>query len=280
MLHRAPTPAAVATRHVAGAARPGKTGRLPLVDVLFEAFRATAATSSVDTVTIGLGYTAVETAEGGLGLSYTMVGDSASRARLRKHRDFDGAPALEVLQCVRSVDTLERSVGVALVNALNQRRALTMPEDATPGGAFMAEMGIGPGTRVAMVGYFAPVAARLKSAGAEVRVLDRDLGINHEATFLRDLAVWPDVLIVTATTILNSSFEMFMDHVGRHVHTIVLGPTTPMVPEVFAAFPVTILGGTVALDNARVLSAVRQAALTPALQRHCRKIYWKREGTR
>ena len=254
------------------------TKRPPLVEVLFEMFQPRAAACAVAAVTIGLGYTAVETTDGDLGLSYTMAGDSVCCARLREYRDFEGAPAGGLLRCVRSSDTLERSLGIALVNALNQRRALTMAEDTAPGGAFMADMGIRPGVRVAMVGFFPPVVARLKTAGAELRVLDRDLEMGDEAQFLRDIAAWPDVLIVTATTILNASFELFMDHVGAGVRVIVLGPTTPMVPEAFAAFPVAMLGGMVALNNERVVSAVRQAALTPALQMHCRKVYWTPEA--
>jgi uncharacterized protein (DUF4213/DUF364 family) len=149
-----------------------------------------------------------------------------------------------------------------------------MTTDAAPGGVFMRDMAIGLGTRVAMVGFFPPVVARLRAAGAEVSVLDRDREMGNEAQFLRDIAEWPDVLIITATSILNASFELFMDSVGPGTRVLVLGPTTPMVPEAFGAFPVTMLGGMVAHDHDRVMSAVRQAALTPALQRHCRKVYW------
>lgn len=267
-----------AQQGVARRARLGLKERPSLVDVLYETFKARAAACGVAAVTIGLGYSAVETTTGDLGLSYTMAGGSVRCARLREYRDFDGARALDLLECVRSDDTLERSLGIALVNALNQRRASTMPQDAAPGGAFMTDLGIGPGVRVAMVGFFPPVVARLKTAGVEVDVLDCDLEMGDEARFLRDIAVWPDVLIVTATTILNASFELFMDHVGPGVRVIVLGPTTPMVPEAFDAFPIAMLGGMVALNNERVVSAVRQAALTPAVQRHCRKVYWTRDG--
>jgi uncharacterized protein (DUF4213/DUF364 family) len=248
--------------------------RAPLVDMLFEAFEVPAAAAQIATTTIGLGYTAVETTAGDLGLSYTMVGGSACSALQRAYRDFDGAQALDLLQCVRSDDTLERSLGIALVNALNQRRASAMLQDAAPGGAFMRDLDIRPGVRVAMVGYFPPVVARLETAGAEVDVLDRDLEMGNETRFLRRIEVWPDVLVVTATTILNGSFELFMDHVGPGVRVIVLGPTTPMVPEAYEAFPIDMLGGMVAVDNDRVVSAVRQAALTPAIQKHCRKVYW------
>ena len=89
-----------------------------LVDVLYETFLIPAASAIVKVVTIGLGYTAVETDGDRLGLSYTMAGDPVRGSQLRKQRDYDGAPASEVLECVRSGDTLQRSIGIALVNAL------------------------------------------------------------------------------------------------------------------------------------------------------------------
>jgi len=65
-----------------------------------------------------------------------------------------------------------------------------------------------------------------------------------------------------------------MRHVSPDARVVVLGPTTPMVPEAFAAVPVNMLGGMVTVSNERVVSPVRQAALTPALKWHCRKVYW------
>lgn len=248
----------------------------PLVEALFGAVREQADAARVARVTIGLGYTSVETTDGRVGLSYTMAGDTICCNRLRGLRDFDDSPAGEVLDCVRSDDTLERSIGIALVNALNQPRVLTMPEDT---GALTAVAGIRSATRVAMVGYFPPVVARLKGAGAELSVLDRGLDIGDEARFLRELRSWPDVLIVTAATILNATFELFMEHVRPEIPVVVLGPTTPMVPEAFAAFPVTMLGGMVVLEKAQVVSAVRQAAVTPAVRRYCRRVFWVRPVT-
>jgi uncharacterized protein len=151
-----------------------------------------------------------------------------------------------------------------------------MPEDA---GVLTAAAGIRTGTRVAMVGYFPPVAARLKGIGAELSVLDCGLDIGHEAHFLGELGTLPDVLIVTATTILNNTLELLMEHVAPGIPVVVLGPTTPMVPEAFEAFPVSMLGGMVVLEKAKLVSAVRQAAVTPAVRRHCRRVYWTRRDT-
>jgi uncharacterized protein (DUF4213/DUF364 family) len=145
-----------------------------------------------------------------------------------------------------------------------------MPEDT---GLLTSLAGVGLGMRVAMVGFMPPVVSRLRRAGAEVSVLDSDLGIGDEAAFMRELACWPHLLIVTATTLLNDTYDDIVEHLARGVPVIMLGPTTPMVPEVFGP-SVLMLGGLVALDNARVIAAVRQAAFTPAVNGTCRRIYW------
>jgi uncharacterized protein (DUF4213/DUF364 family) len=247
---------------------------MKLVDGLCAAVAEAAAHTTIEAMTIGLGYTAVATATGCVGLSYTMVERTASCSHVRAFRDFDGAPATELLEYVRSDDTLERAMGLALVNALNQPQARQLPDDAGPAGTFVAAFGVREGTRVAMVGFFPPVARRLREIGAQLSVLDRDKRMGDEAAFLRDLAEGPDVLIVTATAILNGSLELFLEHVTERVKVVVLGPTTPLVPEAYGALPVHLLAGLVPVDNERVVAAVRQGAGTPALTPHCRKVSW------
>jgi uncharacterized protein (DUF4213/DUF364 family) len=247
---------------------------MKLVDGFHAAAAEAAADTTIEAMTIGLGYTAVVTATGCVGLSYSMVERTASCTHVRAFRDFDGAPAIELLEYVRSDDTLERAMGLALVNALNQPRARQLPDDAGPAGTFVGAFGVREGTRVAMVGFFPPVARRLREIGAELRVLDRDKRMGDETAFLSDLADWPDVLIVTATAILNDSLESVLDHVTQRVKVVVLGPTTPLVPEAYGTLPVHLLAGLVPVDNERVVAAVRQGAGTPALTPHCRKVSW------
>ena len=141
-------------------------------------------------LTIGLGYTAVATADGGVGLSYSMIDRTACCTHVRAYRDFDDAPATELLEYLRSDDTLERTMGVALVNALNQPQALALPRDDAPGGAFMARFAVREGTRSPWCGYFPPVARSLQDAGAEPELLDRDERMGDEAAFVNALARW------------------------------------------------------------------------------------------
>jgi len=245
--------------------------RMSVTDVLHGEFCRQAAQTSIATLTIGLGYTAVETTRGDVGLSYSMVDRSTGCTHVPRYRDFEGQPASELLDLLRSEDSLERCLGVATVNALNRREALSLPRDEDKGD-YARAFGVGRGTRVAMVGFFGPVVAQLEALGAELHILDRGRGMGDESRFIVNLESWPELLVITATTILNDSFERFLDAVGKTVKVFVLGPTTPMVPAAYRQLAVHRLGGMVPVETERVVAAVRQGAGTPELSRFCRKV--------
>jgi uncharacterized protein (DUF4213/DUF364 family) len=244
---------------------------MPLIDVLCNELRGRAEQTTVATLTIGLGYTAVETTSGDVGLSYTMAEPSARCTRVPEYRDHEGRPASELLDLLPSDHSLERSIGLATVNALNRRAALALPVDDDDDG-FVRAFGVGKGTRVAMIGFFGPVIARLQNLGADLRVLDRDRGMGDHRQFLATLESWPELLVITATTILSDSFERFLQAVGRDVNVVVLGPSTPMVPAAYHGLPVHRLGGMVPVDGPRAIAAARQGGGTPQLSPFCRKV--------
>ena len=78
---------------------------------------------------LGLGYTAVTLSDGGIGLSYTHFEDKKSCMLLNKHIDYEEQPALQLLEKIKSDHPVERSMALALVNALNYTDALGYPED-------------------------------------------------------------------------------------------------------------------------------------------------------
>jgi uncharacterized protein len=49
-----------------------------------------------------------------------------------------------------------------------------------------------------------------------------------------------------------------------------MGPSTPLVPEIFGDIPVTHLGGAVVTDSAKVLQIISEGGGTPALRTYLR----------
>ena len=111
-------------------ATPGQE-RLTMVlnDNLFNLFKDKAEKIRVDMLCLGLGYTAVVTSDGGIGIAYTYFEDKKSCMLLNEAADYEGRPASALLEKIKSDHQIERSMALALVNALNYQQALQLPED-------------------------------------------------------------------------------------------------------------------------------------------------------
>ena len=239
---------------------------------LYDLFKKRAREVNIEVLCLGLGYTAVTLSDGGIGLSYTNFEDKKSCMLLNKHIDYEGQPALQLLEKIKSDHPVERSMALALVNALNHKDALEYPEDKKNKIMF-DEFNIGAGTRVAMVGFIGPLVDVLKQKNARVEVMDASRGMGEKSDFYAKLEGWADVLLLTSTSILNNTTEEILQNVSQKVKTIMLGPSTPMVAAAFKHLPVHMLAGTVPIDMANVLKAIRHGMGTPVLQKFSRKSY-------
>jgi len=245
---------------------------MELDDRIYCFFEDKAREVTVECVNLGLGYTAVTTSDGGIGIAYTYFANKGSCTFVNKYYDFEGRPALELLAKIKSPHPLERSMALALVNALNYQYALSLPEDKEDS-SLLEILQIGEKTRVAMVGDFAPVAKILKGKGALLEVIDMAKQIGEKEAFYDKLGTWAEVLILTSTSILNNTTEEIFKHTGTEVKTVMLGPSTPMIGEIFSHLPVHMLAGMVPIDKDRVLKAVRHGAGTMVIKRFSRKSY-------
>jgi len=245
---------------------------MKLNDRLYDIFYDNALSVNVEIVNLGLGYTIVTTSTGGMGLSYTYFESKKSCNIVDNYKDYEGRPASEMLEKIKSQNTIERSMALALVNALNYKRALLLPEDRKNQIMF-EKLKISEGTKVAMVGYFGPLMKILNQKKALVEVTDEFRHIGKKEIFYKKLENWAEVLILTSTSILNNTTEEILSNVGRWVKTVMLGPSTPMVGEAFDHLPVHMLAGTVPIEKENVLKAVRHGAGTPVIQKFSRKSY-------
>ncbi len=243
-----------------------------LNDRLFNLFRDKAAKTRVDLLCLGLGYTAVVTTDGGIGIAYTYFADKKSCMVLNEAIDYEGRPAIALLEKIKGESPLERSMALALVNALNYQHALQLPEDENNEIMF-EQFKITRGTKVAMVGYFSPLIKRFEQRDAVLDILDQSRGLGRMEDFYKKLRNWADVLFLTSTSILNNSTEEILANVHAKAKILMLGPSTPMVAKAFEHLPVHMLAGTVPIEKDNILKAIRHGMGTPVLHRFSRKSY-------
>lgn len=230
--------------------------------------------STVTSLTVGLGYTAVTTSDGGLGLAYTWVEGKEQRAHHQAYRDVEGECATELLDRLLIDDPYQRSLGLATVNALHQRRLPALADDdGSPLSRSLQHLGLASGTRVSMVGCFPPLVRALPALGIELDVIDSSLGLGDPVAFRERLRWWTDALVMTATTILNGSAEELLMVADSRVRAVMMGPSTPLVPAAFSHLPLIGLAGVVPMDSANVVKVVRHGAATPGMRPFVRKVY-------
>jgi uncharacterized protein len=225
----------------------------------------------VRTLSLGLGYTAVCTMSGGIGVAYTPLEVKGSCSALGPEEMYESGPAAALLAQLGSAAPLRRAMGLALANALVHRDALDLPEDKG-NNVLLERLQVARGTRVAMVGCIRPLVARLEGLGGQVEVVDEGKHIGTQERFRACLEDWAEVLIMTSTAIINGSADELLQRVKPHVRVALVGPSTPLAAAAFAGLPVHALAGTVPLDEEATLRAVRHGHGTPVLQRFGRKV--------
>jgi uncharacterized protein (DUF4213/DUF364 family) len=178
-----------------------------------------------------------------------------------------GSPAEDALEGLGRRD--RSAIGLATANALANRspREGGRFDPARLGGDVLAAVELGPEDRVAMVGHFAPLVDRIRRRVAHLSIFERapdpDPGILPEARALEMLPAC-SVALITATTVINGTCDTLLAAAASCREVVLLGPSTPLVPEIFATLPgrVTLLSGMVVEDAEALLRTIARGGGT------------------
>lgn len=210
---------------------------------------------------LGLGYTAVEVEGRNVGLSANISASApASCTVFRKAGSLRGMQAGEVLDLGFEADLISRSLSLATFNAVSGSQGYE--------GDVFAKIAVRQGDRAAMVGFMAPVARMLQSRGLIVDAFDnKEINDNciRPADQMQQALIQADIVILTATTLINGSLGDIITLPLQAREVILMGPSTPMVPGLFSATPITFLAGCRVIDGARALGIVMEGGGTEVL---------------
>jgi len=216
---------------------------------------------TVADVRLGLGYTAVRLDNDCAGVAYTFrdAGFTGCSA-FNGVRPLAGRPAGELLEYLDSPGKIESTLGLAAANALANSR----PAVASSGDVLDA-VEILPSDRVGMVGFFGPLVPVLKKRVQALEIFEETiepgtglLPASEAFSRLPDC----DVALITSTTIINDTIDRLLDAASRCRETVLLGSSTPLLPEAFRDTPVTCLSGITIDDPAGILQVVSEGGGT------------------
>lgn len=244
-----------------------KTGTI--LKRLYECVESSAKNRLIADLRVGLSYAGVQLDNGAAGLA-AVLPDTMPRdlAVLYDAGRFAGSGAANLLKYLMDgKNSLQLAIGLAAANAL-----VDFSSDAMEDREATTHLNLKPGEKVVMVGLFAPLVERIRATGAILTIIEKNperlelLAPEERQQALQDCTV----AVITATTLLNNTFEETAGALGGPRSVLLMGPSTPLLPDIFQDTPVTHLGGSVVADAGRVLQIISEGGGTPALRPYLR----------
>lgn len=233
----------------------------------------------VKDVRIGLAYTGVLISGNCGGVACTPIyefSDCPTCCFLDSIDTIKGKSADKVLELVFSKNPIETAVGVATANALSHTLQELKPEKFENFHCPDLDVLdlIKPEDRVSMVGYFEPLVPKIMEITEKLTVLEkREIG-DARARILpseraEETLLDSDVIILSASTLANRTFDELLTYCNKAREVILLGPSTPLYPGLFFEKGITSVMGTRIMDPEAMLTIVSEAGGTRKLHKYC-----------
>ncbi|PLX26932.1 hypothetical protein C0583_05475 [Candidatus Parcubacteria bacterium] len=239
---------------------------MSLYEKIYEKFEEKAKKMNIKYICVGIGYSGVILEDGSAGIAYTFFTGKPGCSLVDGIMDMEGKPAVELLKHIKNENSVMRSIAAACVNALNHDNTKKMSNDDN---TLFDKLGVNENTTVSMVGYFGPIIKMLEKKGVkEIDIIDNDREIGEKGSFNNGLESEPDIAILTSTSLLNGTFPELSSHIKKGTKTILMGPSTIMIPEIFKDFGINYLAGTSVVDTENMFKYLRLGGGTPILKNY------------
>lgn len=208
---------------------------------LVEASLSLARAKKIKRICIGIRYTFVEIERGGAGLAYTFLPPVKTCCEIGYELNFWKSSADIVIKSYLSDHTLEASVGLATINALfNNKKDLkknNFSED------IFSEIKLSNNDEILMIGYSEPMFKKLQGKVGKIWIIEKTQG---EPEFkISEIKDKIKAAIITSSTLVNKTLHSILEDLENVPEVLLIGPTTPLNPQVFRFTPITWLCGSI-----------------------------------
>jgi uncharacterized protein (DUF4213/DUF364 family) len=216
----------------------------------------------------------VQLDSGAVGVAYTFPKSRICHDGAEfEQRPLAGGKASLLLNGLGGKDLLASTLGLATANALLACYPLR-PEVRE--GDILDTLQLRDGDRVCMVGCFVPVLTTLQSRQISVTAVDQvPKPGSLPAQEVEQLLPRCQVAIVTATSLINSTFDHLLELSCQCREVALLGPSTPLAPEAFSGTPVTCLAGIRVQEPGTVLQSIAEGQGFRVFKRYVRKVHMR-----
>jgi len=210
---------------------------------VIESLIESTATVPVRRVLTGCFNTVVQSS--GWGLASTLKPTSWQHDGVPGAGTLTGQDARKLAELLRSDNLLAASVGIAAINSTLETASLPLKEL----NARELLVAKGKGGVLGMIGHF-PFVDRARHLFRDTLVFELepqpgDLSSEDIKTRLKEA----DVVAITATSLINHTFEEIISACRKGSYRVLLGPSTPVTAELFN-FGIDAVSGSIVTDEA------------------------------
>lgn len=208
---------------------------------------------------LGLFYAFSEIERGGAGLAY-VDRDFISSCCEAQEITFWKEPADLVVKHYLQGSWIESYLALSVINALiNHSKEMTkFPYFEDP----FQEIALDKEDKVLMIGYFEPIFRKLTGKVKSIIVVEKEESSSLEKLIYKGMDNIK-VAIVTSATLSNKTFHTYLPILKDIPEVLLMGPSTPLCPEIFKYTPVTWLCGVKVKDSELLFRLVCEGKGTP-----------------
>jgi len=192
-------------------------------------------------IQVGLLYTAIQLEDGSTGVAFSFPRKGCGVSLTTGKNSLKGKPAREIVNYLGSENLSDSSLALSTVNALVY--AMKLYQEVMEGDV-LEVIDIKDKESVCMVGCFLPVLEKIKDRNIKIKVVDLEqkpgvLPAEDAFSILKD----SQIALITATSIINSTIDRLLEATEHCREVVILGPSTPLLPQAFEGTPVTCIAG-------------------------------------
>ena len=211
-------------------------------------------------VIIGVHWTMVTSKYSGLGSTLVNSGPHGS-GRMRDVGNLLTKSAQELAGWLESDNLLEASVGMAALNSLID----VDPHRLTKVNAAELIAEECPGKNLVVVGHF-PFLDRMQKLSRNLWVIEKlPYGDDFPEEAAREFIPRADLVAITGTAIINHTIDHLLSLCRPDATVMILGPSTPLVPQLFYR-GIKYLSGSRVVDEKAARLTIQQGAGFPQVK--------------
>ncbi|MCK4658796.1 MAG: DUF364 domain-containing protein [Phycisphaerae bacterium] len=239
-----------------------------VVDILGSHLMAKAGKRTIQQAVAGGRFCAVMLDDGGVGVANLCPDVCGEPSRcVSDQLPQPGTLAADALATL--APPTRSAIGLATANALANRFPGCGGLSDEPGtrGDLLKVLELRPDDHVGMVGCFYPLVEGIRRRVQRLSIFERGQRLSPDLLpegQAAELLPRCSVAIITATTLINGTIDKLLTFTQNCREVVLLGPSTPLVPEVFAKSPrrVTLLAGMVVTNAEELLRTVARDGST------------------